>query len=508
MNNSRVKNSKRNIISGIIKQMIGLILAFVIRTAILYTLGAEYQGLNGLFTSILHVLNLTDLGFSTAVIFILYKPIAENDTPTICAIINFLKKIYFVIGIVILLIGVSIMPFLPKLVSNGVPEDINLYVLFAIFLANASISYMMFAYKSALLSALQRQDIVNNIYTVTSTIIKIIQLILLLVFRNYYVYILVLPIGTILNNIILQIESKKLFPLFIPKGSIPTDIKNVFNKQIKAVFLGKIGDVARNSFDNIVISALLGLVAVAVYDNYYYIYSAIYGIMGIIINGIMASVGNSIVVESVDKNYDDLLKFNFIFMWIVGWCTICLTCLYQPFMEIWMKGNQVMILSTLNMLLFCIYFYAINMTYVRSMYLDGNGLFHECRVWFALEALGNLLLNFVLGYFWGITGILLATIITIFLLNFLSRTNVLFKHYFKRSPMKFYLHHLFYAVITALIALATYYVCSLIPISGILGLASRFTVCLILPNVLYLICYYKNSQFNKAVLFVKRMVHR
>lgn len=508
MANIRVKNSKRNIVSGIVKQIISLGLAFVIRTTILYTLGAEYQGLNGLFTSILQVLNLTDLGFSTAIVFILYKPIAENDTSTICSIINFLKKIYFIIGIVILVLGMMIMPFLPRFVSSGVPKDINIYILFAIYLVNTSISYMMFAYKSALLTALQREDVVNNVYTISTTAIKIIQLVLLLCFHNYYIYIIVMPIETIVNNIALQIASKKIFPNIIPEGTIPREIRDVFNKQIKAVFIGKLGDVARNSFDNIVISMMMGLVAVAIYDNYYYIYSALYGIMGIIIHGIIASVGNSIVVESVEKNYRDMLKFNFIFMWIVGWCTVCMICLYQPFMHIWMKGDQSMLLSTWNMLLFGVYFYSINMTYVRSMYLDGNGLFHECRVWFVVEALGNLSLNFVLGYYLGITGILLATIITIVLFNFICRTNILFKHYFKRSIKEFYCNHMKYAVVTAGIAILTYCVCSFVTVNGFAGLAIRAAICVVLPNILYLVCYFKHREFPGAVKFVKRLFHR
>jgi len=506
--NSRISNSKRNIFSGILKQVINILLAFLIRTVILYTLGAEYQGLNGLFTSILQVLNLTDLGFSTAVIFILYKPIAEEDTKTICAIANFLRKIYFVIGLIILGLGLAIMPFLSKLVSNGVPQNINIYVLFLIYLANTTISYMMFAYKSALLSALQRQDVVNNVYTITTTAIKLLQLLLLLVVRNYYVYILVMPVGTIVNNILLQVASVKLFPKIIPSGNMPKDIRDVFNKQIKSVFLGKISDVARNSFDNIVISAILGLVSVAVYDNYYYIYSALYGIMGIIIHGIMASVGNSIAVESVDKNYKDLLNFNFIFMWVVGWCSICMACLYQPFMNLWMKSDQKMILSTFNMLLFCFYFYSINMTYVRSMYLDGNGLFYECRVWFVVEALGNLLLNIILGFLFGITGILLATIITILVFNFVCRTNILFRYYFKRSVKEFYLKHALYAFTTVVIGTISFTFCNVIPISGIAGLTIRGIFCLFVPNILYFVFYRKTSEYSEAVNYAMRIVHR
>lgn len=503
---SRVSYTKRNIFTGFIKQVIHLILAFVIRTAIIYILGAEYQGLNGLFTSILQVLNLTDLGFSTAVTYILYKPIAEENNKVICGIINYLKKVYLRIGIIIFVLGLSVMPFLSHLISGDIPSEVNIYFLFIVYLFNTSISYLLFAYKSTLLTAMQRQDAVNNVYTITNTITNFLQLFAVLIFKNYYAYICLMLFGTIVNSILLQFISKKYFPKVIPDGDIEPKIQKELTKQIKAVFIGKISDVARNSFDNIVLSMLLGLVVVTIYDNYYYIYNALYGVMAIIIHGIMASVGNSIAIESVDKNYKDLQKFNFLFMWIVSWCAICMLCLYQPFMIIWMKGRSEMLLSDFNMTLFCVYFYTINMTYVRSMYLDGYGLFHECRFTFVAEAILNLILNFVLGNLFGVTGIIIATLLTIFILNFITRTNILFKYYFKRSPMKFYLQHLFYFFVTIVAAILTYYICNFVSIKGIAGLLIQFTICLFVPNLILLIFYFKHSQFKESYDFINRII--
>ena len=228
--------------------------------------------------------------------------------------------------------------------------------------------------------------------------------------------------------------------------------------------------------------------------------------MGIIIRGISASVGNSIATDSVEKNYKDLLKFNFIFMWIVGWFSICMLCLYQPFMIIWMKGNTDMLLGNFNMGLFCIYFYAINMTYVRSMYLDGNGLFHECRWWFVVEALGNLVLNLLLGYLFGISGILLATIFTIVAFNFICRTNILFKHYFKKSTFEFYKQHIFYAIVTIFTGIACFKLCDLIVVSGFIGLLIRAIICTFFPNVVFFVVYRRFSQFDSAKSFVLRML--
>lgn len=505
---SRLKNARRNVLSGIIRQLVVIILNFAIRTAILYFLGAEYQGLSGLFTAILQVLNMTDLGFAAAVTFILYKPIAENDNDAICAIIAFLRKVYRIIGYSILCVGLLIMPFIPKLITGSYPQGINIYFLWLIYLLNAVVSYLLFAYKSTLLTALQRDDAVSKIYSITTLLSKSIQLILLFLFRNYYLYVLILPIGSIINNILLQIFSQKYFPELQPKGKIDGATKQLLVKQVKAVFMGRISDIARNSFDNIVLSSFMGLVTVAIYDNYYYIYSAVFGFMGIIAHSIQASVGNSLVKENVDKNYNDCIKFSFIFMWIVGWCSICMCCLYQPFMKIWMSNRSEMLLSVPNMLLFCLYFYAISLTYTKGVYLEAKGLFWECRKWYVLEAIGNLTLNIVLGYFWGVSGILIATIITIFVFNFLGGAGELFKHYFHRSPKEFYGYHICYFCVTLLNALITFVVCGAIQVQGVFGLAVRLVICIILPNIVYICAYYRTNNFRSALSIVNRFLNR
>lgn len=505
---SRLLNSKRNLISGMIKQFVNIFLTFAVRTVILYTLGAEYQGLNGLFSSILQVLNLSELGFSSAVTFILYRPIAENDRNAICAIMAFLKKIYFILGLMILGIGVLILPFIPYLISGYYPSSVNIYFLFFIYLINTVISYLLFAYKSTLLVAMQREDVVSNIYTITLLLSRLIQLVLLCVFKNYYCYVVVLPLCTIGNNILLEVLSKREFPQIIPEGTIDNKTKSEFVKQVKASLVNRICDIARNSLDNIVLSSYIGLVAVAIYDNYFYIFTAVYGGMGIIVHALQASIGNSIVKESVEKNYDDCNKFTFIFMWIVGWCTICMCCLYQPFMNLWMRGDQTLLLSFSNMLLFCVYFYAISMTYTKGIYLEAKGLYHECRKWYVIETIGNLGLNLTLGYYFGITGILIATILTILFINFVSGTSVLFKMYFKKSPYNFYLKHIKYFLITALICTVNYSICEIIPLGGVLGIFVKLMICLFLPNVLYVLTYYKTDEFQKATTIIKKLLAR
>lgn len=503
---SRLKNSKRNVYSGMVKQLVNMLFAFGIRTALIYLLGAEYQGLNGLFSSILQVLNLSELGFSAAVTFILYKPIAEEDTDSIKAIMGFLRKIYRIFGVIILGVGLVIMPFVPRLISGTVPKGINIYLLFAIHLINTVVSYMMFSYKSTLLIASQREDVVSNIYTITSLVSKLVQILLLVLFRNYYLFVIILPICSIINNILLEVASKKLYPYFFPAGRIDEGTRQIFIKQVKAALLNRVSDIARNSLNNIILSSYLGLVIVAAYDNYYYIYAAVYGIMGVIVHGVQASIGNSLVQESVEKNYQDCLKFNFMFMWIVGWCAITMSCLYQPFMHIWMKGNNELVLSDFSMILFCIYFYVISMTYTKGIYLEARGLYWECKYLYIIEIVCNLLLNITFGYYWGISGILISCIMTILLVNFIGGTRILFKCYFKRSEKKFLKEHIKYAAITVMAGSLTHGVCCFVSLHGFFEIIVKLCVCIVIPNVVYCLFYCKKQEFKSSIQIVRRLI--
>ncbi len=502
---SRIKNTKRNILVGLINRVTSIILPFLIRTAILWILGVEYMGLNSLFTSILNVLNLAELGFSSSIVFSMYKPIAEDDKDTICALMAYYKNVYRFTGTFIGIVGVLILPFMNKLINGAWPVDINIYLLYLIYLFNTVISYFLFAYKSSLLNAFQRIDLVNKVQLITLIGQYLIQLCLLLLFKDYYLYIIITPISTVACNLITSYLTDKHFPQYKCRGKISKELKDDIQKQVGGLMLGKLSDTSRNSFDSIVLSAMFGLTVVAIYNNYFYIYSALYGIVITITQAMQASVGNSIASETAEKNYEDLRKFTFIFGWIAGWCSICMFCLYQHFMSIWVGDD--LLLSNLDMILFCVYFYAINMNNSRNLYFSGRGLWWAGKKTFIYEAVGNLFLNILLGITLGTTGVLLATIITIFLFNFIFRTNILFDKYFHNSPYQFYRDHIIYAVTTLVFVVATYYVCSFFAeYKGVGGLTIKAIICVIVPNILYLVIYCRNNQFQKALELVKYII--
>ena len=208
---SRTKNAVRNIYCGLFNKIITILFPFLIRTVLIKKIGIEYAGLNSLFSSILQVLNLTELGFASAVVYSMYKPIAEDDKDTICALLNFYKRVYFIIGLVILALGTAVMPFLQHLIKGNIPQDINIYVLYSIYLVNTSLSYLLFGYKNSLLNAHQRRDVISNILTITQGLMNICQLLILVTIKNYYLYVLMMPIFTVLNNVWLELRQKECF---------------------------------------------------------------------------------------------------------------------------------------------------------------------------------------------------------------------------------------------------------------------------------------------------------
>lgn len=506
MGESRTLHARRNLISGLARQAQAIVMPFIVRTVMLYTMGVHYQGLSSLFNSVLQVLCLADLGFSIAVMHILYEPVAKQDWESVCAILAYLRKVYRIIGLVIFVIGLLILPIIPKLIIGEYPSELNIRLIYLFYLANTTASYWLFAYKEALLTAMQRADLVSNVYTISKCLLRSIQIILLLSTANYYAFVIVQPIFTVFSNLLIQWVSVRRFSQIVPCGTIPEQTRAALNKQVRAVFINKLGDVARNGCDSIFLSAFLGLTVLAIYDNYYYIFLAVYSISLVITNAIQASVGNSVAVESTEKNYKDLKCFNFLYSWFMGWCTICMCCLYQPFVLIWMGGNSELMLSNENMVLFCLYFYAITMNNVRNLYVNSAGLYWELRFWYILEAAGNIVLNAVLGYFFGVTGILIATIITVFLCNFITRTNVLFKFYFRRSTKGFYLHHTAYFLVTVLSGTITYGLCTLIPLGGVAGLFIRVMICVAVPNVLYFLAYRRTKQMKASLKKVKHFL--
>ena len=374
----RTKNATRNIIFGGVLKIYQILVPFLMRTAMIYFLGMQYLGLNSLFSSILQVLNLAELGIGSAMVYSMYKPIAEDDNITICALMNLYKIYYRVIGLVIAVGGLIIVPFLSNLVKmDTVPEGINIYMLYLLNLGSTVLSYWLFAYKNSLLTAHQRVDVISKVTIITNTIQYILQLMVLVLFRNYYYYIIILLLVQIATNIMTAVVVNRMYPYYQAKGMLAKSQIKEINARVRDLFTAKLGGVIVNSADTIVISTFLGLTVLAIYQNYYFVMTSVIGIIYVIFNACTAGIGNSIIIETKEKNFKDLQKLTFLIAWISGVSCCCFLCLYQPFMQLW-AGKENM-LQYNAVICIVIYFFVFEINQLLNLYKDAAGIWHEDR---------------------------------------------------------------------------------------------------------------------------------
>lgn len=505
---SRTENAKKNILFGYISKIVDLLLPFISRTVILYILGEKYLGLSSLFTSILNMLNMTELGFSSAIVFNLYKPLADGDEEKVRGYVTIYRTIYRCVGGIILLVGILLTPFLKYLVKGDIPADVNMYVIYVMYLVNTSISYLGFAYKSSLLQATQKSSVDSRIASLINFSRSIAQIFVLLIVRSYYAYIAVLILATIANNLVINHTVNKMYPQYIGKGSLSKSDKQLLLTNVKGLAISKVCGVMRNSLDSITLSAFVGLTSVAIYGNYYYILTAVHGMMVVITVAIKAGVGNSIYTESVEKNCQDMLKFNYIYMSIASWCFTCMVCIYQSFMKLW-AGEQ-LTADTLTMWMFAFYFYSLCMSDIRNVYIEAKGMWWEYRYRSIAETIANLILNVICVYYFGIKGVLAATLVTFWSINLIYGSSIIFRQYFGIKVLKKYIaQNLWMMVCCGVSTIATYIVCGqLVMRSTLLGVISRIAVCCTVPILTYLIFNLKSEYLKEAFQVVKRVIRR
>ncbi len=505
MKYERTKNATRNMWFGLILKIYQTAMPFLIRTLFIYIMGVQYLGLNSLFTSILSVLSLAELGVGNAMVYSMYKPLAEDDTKTVCALMRLYKLYYRVIGLVILCIGLALLPFLPSLIKSNLPSDVNLYVLYLMNLAVTVLSYWLFAYKNCIINANQRGDILSKISLVITSITYAGQIGVLFFFHNYYLYIIVSMITGVVSNITTAIIAGKLFPQFKAYGKLPKDSIRDINRRIRDLFTAKIGSVIIYSVDTIVISAFLGLTVLARYQNYYFIFTAVAGFVDIIFSSLTSIIGNSIASESKEKNYHDFKIIMFIISWLAGFCATCFVCLYQPFMELWV-GKKLMLPFGI-VICFGIYFYVYEINKLLNMYKDSSGMWHSDRFRPLLLSFMNLGLNIASVNYFGLYGIIMSTVFPIVFVGFPWLIHNLFHEIFEPVYIKHIVWRIIgYASCSVLIVSITYLICSTIHMGLIGTLLLRMIICIFVPNVLFLLIYMHLSDFKSAFDFVNTNV--
>lgn len=506
MGNSRLENTKRNIVVSYINTVITFIFSFLYRTVMLKVLGSEYLGLSSLFTSILQVLNMAELGFSSAIVFNMYKPLAENDTDTVCKLLGYYKRIYTIIGGGIFIAGIIIIPFIPQIISGSVPVDINLYILYVLYLLNTTVSYFLFAYKSSLLEAMQRMDLTKIISTIINIFQYCSQLFAIIVLKNFYIIVIIQILSTAIYNIAVGYLTSRKYPQYTCKNGLSNKTKADIKTRVKGLMICKISGITYTTFDSIIISAFIGLNSVAIYNNYIVVFNAVSNIILMLRNAMQASVGNSIVSEKKSKNYEDLMLWQFLFSEIATLCVGCMLCLYQPFMELWMGTN--MLLPMRDVVLICMWFAVTVIQHSYYLYLTGSGLWWEMRLSYIASTIFNIVCNVILGRVFGITGIIFSTLLAQIIFGLFWQCSIIFKHYFESSAIHFLRKQVKYFAFMSAICIIEYCVCDILRIEGIIGLILKAVLCIAITGIFSFLIYRKTDMFRQTKILVKRIVKR
>lgn len=500
----RTKNATKNIIFGVILKIYQIFVPFIIRTVMIYFLGVEYLGLNSLFTSILQVLNLAELGVGSAMVFSMYRPIAIDDNEKICALMNLYKLYYRIIGWIVLIIGLILCPFIPYLIKSDLPTGMNIYILYLLNLMATVFSYWLFAYKNSILQAYQRQDVISKVTLIVNTVQYLLQIFVICLFRNYYAYVIILLLSQIVINIYTAYKSNKLYPQFKAQGKLPKKEIKKINQRVKDLFTAKLGGVVVGSVDTIVISSFLGLKVLAIYQNYYYIMNAVYGIVLIIFSAVAAGIGNSFETETLEKNYNDFKKFTFIIGWLNCICVACFMVLYQPFMRIWV--GQENMLNNNYVLLFCIYFYVMVLTMIWATIKDAVGLWHYDRFRPLIGSIVNLILNIILVNIIGLYAILISTIVSYLVVSMPWLLHNVFRYVYKREMTEYLKRIILYTVVTIESCLIVTIVCTWIKVGGMLEILIKGLIAFGLTNVLQIIIYHSFIEYKETKELAKKML--
>jgi O-antigen/teichoic acid export membrane protein len=503
---SRTINSLRNTFYAISGQGINSILQFVLRTIFIKTLGVEYLGVNGLFTNILSVLSLAELGLGTTIIYSLYRPLANKDENKTAILIKIYKKVYAAIGAIILIIGMAIVPFLDNLIKDS-PNVGNLRLIYVLFLVDSVASYF-FAHYRSLLNADQKGYISTVNIMFFAIIQTILQVVILIIYRNFYVYLVIKIISNVISGYALAWKARKIYPFLCKKivGKLTSiEMKSLVKNSI-AMFLHKMGYIMLNNTDNIIISAFIGSVAVGLYSNYALLIGTISTILGLFTTALQASIGNLVVSSNENHNYNVFLKLNFLFAWIYGFCAICLLILVSPFITLWI-GNDFVIEGTIVCVLALNVYIQGNRQAVVT-FTTANGLFYDMRFKPIIEVLLNLILSLILVREFGMLGVFVGTVISTILTSFWYEPYILFSRGFKK-PVRIYFFRYFINIIVFILAtLITKYACNQFVEVSMMNFAIKMILCITIPNVIYIVVFFKTKEFIYLKETFKYMINR
>lgn len=490
-----------NIVSGLGGYMVTFLLGLVCRMAFTRVFSAEYLGINGLFGNILGMLNMAELGIGSAIVYALYAPLAKKDNEKIATLVRFYGKCYHIIAVVVLIIGLSILPFLNLIIKEKPNIEESYYSIYLIMLFN-TVSGYLFAYRSSLLVAAQRNYVITLVSNIVIIIQNVAQIAAIFLFENYIVYMLIASVCGIITNVFSSEIAKREFPCIKNKNPAPLEKeeKRSLARNVRALTINKIGSLFVHSTDNIITTFFDGLATTGLASNYTLLSTSINSLLNIVFNSINASVGNH---NAIEDNKSKLALFNSINLanfWLFGWAAIGVFVVSDSAVLVMFGADYVLPLEI--SLIVAVNFYMVGMQNAVWTYYNTQGLFRHGRYMSVIMAVINIALSIVLGKYLGLFGILLATAIARAFTNMWYSPYAVFKYGFS-MPVRFYFtRYIGYAVLLVFTGGICYLICSFVSINPIADMLIKFIICCIVPNLIFLLCFFRSKEFQTLKNFV------
>ncbi len=509
MSESRLSNSIRNGTVSVASQLLVTVLNFVCRTVFIYKLGNEYLGVNGLFTNILSMLSLSEMGIGTAIVYNMYKAVEQRDEEQINRLMSFYAKVYAIIGSIIMLSGVGCSFFIQYLIKDNIFDLSFLRTAFLLQVFNNAVSYFI-SYRSCILFANQKDWICKVSSMIVSSLGCIAQIITLFVVHNYFVY-LIIQIGiTIANNGAQFILAKKLYPNVKIRFSnkLTEETYSDIVARVKALLVHSVSSAINFGTDNIIISKFVGILETGFYSNYSMIITTINALVSQMLNGIVASMGNLMVSANKEKIYEVYQKIDFVCVWIYGMLSASLICLIDPFVNIWTGEGH--LLNRITVIVLIINFYILGVRQAIMITRNAGGLYTQDRIVAVIKPIINLVFSIFLVQFMGITGVFVGTLISQLVADVILFPYYLYKNIFGDGICRYYLNYFKNAFIVSAITLLCLVITKPIfgVVTGIIAFLINGIICVLVYNIVFVIINFKRKEFIYFKNLLKRKLIR
>lgn len=501
----RSQKALKNVSTGLINKAAIMLLSFATKTAFIRLLGAEYNGVGSLYSNILSVLALAELGLGNVLMFYLYSALEKNDEDKIRALTQEFKKIYNVIILGVSLVGIAIIPFLGSIIKSSLPQK-ELIIYYVLYLLNSVASYFV-VYRTTVIRADQKEYILNNCSTITTVIMYVLQLVYLFVRRDFLGYLIIQVVCTIGNNFVQNQIALKKYPYLKKKSSKTESIvdrRDIF-QNVKATFLFKVSDTILDQTDNIIISMMFGTIMVGFYANYYMVVAYLVQIASIIVSGLIASFGNLYATGEKEKSYNMIRCIMFFFSVFGTYCVACYISVIQDFIPIWVGSEYVMSMDLVIAVM--IVFYLRMITNTVWICRSTMGIFKEVQYVNLVAAVLNIIFSVILGNIMGVSGVIVATAVSRAMTSFWYEGKVVFNKLGKSVKIYFAIQ-LRYLIIAAVIIIGSLGINHFILVEDILGMFIKIVVCTVVTLIAEVILNRKTLEFKMLSERVLKLVKR